>query len=105
MGVLERELLLESVIVIDHLNEVERATEFFALNRHKAAVSPITRAEVLAGVSQEDAAATLRRQHRLKLSDALQAALATQHGLQLVTRDVRDLSPERFAFVTVPYAI
>jgi predicted nucleic acid-binding protein len=127
MGVLDRDLLLDSVIVIDHLNGVEGATEFLALNRHKAAISPITRVEVLAGVSGEDelscarlldhfptlsidretadGAVALRRRHRLKLPDALQAALAVQHGLRLVTRDVRDLSPERFAFVTVPYEV
>lgn len=127
MGVLDREFLLDSVIVVDHLNGIAQATEFLALNRHRAAISAITRAEVLSGVATEDeplcvqlldhfptlsidretadSAATLRRRHRLKLPDALQAALAIQHGLQLVTRDVRDLSPERFAFVTVPYVI
>jgi predicted nucleic acid-binding protein len=127
MGSLERELLLDSVVLIDHLNGVGKAADYLALNRHKAAVSAITRAEVLTGVSEDDqavcvrlldrfptlsidretadSAAALRRQHRLKLPDALQAALALQHGLQLVTRDVRDLSPERFAFVTVPYVI
>jgi predicted nucleic acid-binding protein len=127
MGVLERELLLDSVIIIDHLNGVEQAREFLVLTRQKAAVSPITRAEVLAGASGEnatlctrlldhfptlsidretaDSAAALRRVHRLKLPDALQAALAVQHGLQLVTRDVRDLPPETFAFVTVPYSV
>lgn len=127
MGVLDRELLLDSVIVIDHLNGTEQATEFLARNRDKAALSAITRAEVLSGIAEEDeptclrlldhfptlsidretadTAATLRRRHRLKLPDALQAALALQHDLQLITRDVRDLSPEKFAFVTVPYAV
>lgn len=127
MGVLGRELLLDSVIVIDHLNGVGQASEFLVHNRHRAAISPITRAEVLAGLSGDDeavcarlldhfptlsidretadSAATLRRQHRLKLPDAFQAALATQHDLSLVTRDVRDLPPERFAFVSVPYSI
>jgi predicted nucleic acid-binding protein len=129
MGILDRELLLDSVILIDHLNGVPAATGFLARERHRAIVSPITRAEVLAGISvgtdeatacarlldhfptlsidreTADRAAAFRQQHRLKLPDALQAALATQHGLQLVTRDARDLSPERFAFVSVPYAV
>jgi len=127
MGVLDREMLLDSVIVIDHLNGIESAGEFLERNRDRCAISPITRFEVLVGVSERDealtarlldhfptlsidretadTAAALRRRHRLKSPDALQAALATQHGLQLVTRDVRDLSPEKFAFVTVPYAI
>lgn len=52
-----------------------------------------------------DTAAGLRREHGLKLPDALQAALAVRYGLRLVTRDVRDLSPQTFAFVTVPYTI
>jgi predicted nucleic acid-binding protein len=52
-----------------------------------------------------DSAAALHRQHRLKLPDALQAALAIQHGLRLVTRDLCDLSPERFAFVIIPYSV
>ena len=117
MGSLERELLLDSVVLIDHLNGVGKATDYLALNRHKAAVSAITRAEVLTGVSEDDqavcvrlldrfptlsidretadSAAALRRRHRLKLPDALQAALVLQRGLRLVTRDVRDLSPER----------
>ena len=127
MGSLGRALLLDSVVLIDHLNGVGQATDYLALNRHKAAVSAITRAEVLTGVTEEDqaacarlldrfptlsvdretadGAAALRRRHRLKLPDALQAALAIQHGLQLVTRDVRDLPPERFAFVTIPYSV
>jgi hypothetical protein len=127
MGSLGRELLLDSVILIDHLNGVGKATAYLSLNRHRAAVSAITRAEVLTGAAEEDqaacmrlldrfptlsvdretadSAAALRRSNRLKLPDALQAALAIQHGLQLVTRDVRDLSPERFAFVTVPYSV
>jgi predicted nucleic acid-binding protein len=127
MGVLDRDLLLDSVIIIDHLNGIAQATGFLALNRHKAAISAITRVEVLSGVPEEDqpsctslldhfltlsidretadTAAALRRRHRLKVPDALQAALALQHGLQLITRDVRDLGPERFAFVAVPYAI
>jgi predicted nucleic acid-binding protein len=127
MGILDRELLLDSVIVIDHFNGVEMATAFLALNRHRAAISPVTRIEALSGVPDDDrlvyarlldhfptlsidretadGAVEMRRHYRLKVPDALQAALAIQHGLQLVTRDVRDLSPEKFAFVTVPYII
>ncbi|MDZ4287242.1 MAG: type II toxin-antitoxin system VapC family toxin [Prosthecobacter sp.] len=35
-------------------------------------------------------AATVRRQHRLKLGDAIIAATALEHGLELVTRNVAD---------------
>ena len=51
MGVLDREMLLDSVIVIDHLNGIESASEFLERNRDRCAISPITRLEVLAGVS------------------------------------------------------
>jgi len=88
--------------------------------------SVITRAEVLAGFNEDDAkraksvldlfpvleitkdvaelAAVLRRQHRWKLPDALQAALVQIHKLQLATRNTRDFPPEQFSFVVVPYA-
>lgn len=127
MGILERDLLLDSVIVIDHLNGIEPATRFLAVHRSRAAITPVTRAEVLAGLDAGDApmcarlldhfptlnidgntadvAAGLRREHGLRLPDAFQAALALQHGMKLVTRDLRELSLETFGFVTVPYEV
>ncbi len=87
----------------------------------------ITRAEVLAGVEEtatamvkrllgyfptlsltaEDAdmAAELRRKHRWKLPDALQAAAAINHGLKLVTRNTKDFPPQVHAFVLLPYTL
>ena len=50
-----------------------------------------------------DLAAVLRRQHRWKLPDAFQAALAQTHKLRLATRNTRDFPAEKFAFVSVPY--
>ena len=97
--------LLDSVIVIDHFNGVEAATEFLATHGRDCVISVITRAETLAGfpaaskplarelsdtfatlpVTAEviDAAARLRRTQRWKLPDAIQAAIAVQEGKML----------------------
>lgn len=118
-------ILLDSVILIDHFNGIAAATEYLRVERGNAAISVIARAEVLAGfdavgaerakalldlfpvlaITKEaaDLAAVLRRQHRWKLPDAFQAALAQIHKLRLATRNTRDFPPEQFEFVTVPY--
>lgn len=41
--------LLDSVIIIDHFNGVEAATEFLAAHGRDCVISVITRAETLAG--------------------------------------------------------
>ncbi|HET9226157.1 MAG TPA: PIN domain-containing protein [Thermoanaerobaculia bacterium] len=119
-------VLLDSVILIDHFNGRPEATQYLALVAGEAALSVITRAEVLAGFGPEesplaegllgrfptlgidqpvaDLAARLRREHRWKMPDALQAALAQYHGLTLATRNTRDFPPDRHRFVVVPYA-
>jgi predicted nucleic acid-binding protein len=119
--------LLDSVILIDHFNGIDAATEFLRKHARSAAISAITRAEVLAGFNDADAplamqlldqlkflpmdlavadeAARLRRRTRLKLSDAIQAAFAICHGLQLATRNTRDFPSARFDFVKIPYSI
>ena len=120
-------LLLDSVILIDHFNGIAEATRYLADCRDEAAISVITRAEVLAGFepvparkamrvldafanlpidpAAADLAAALRRRHGWKLPDALQAAIAQQYGLRLATRNIKDFPPKRFAFVVVPYAV
>ncbi|HKI06396.1 MAG TPA: PIN domain-containing protein [Thermoanaerobaculia bacterium] len=120
-------LLLDSVILIDHFNGCAEATRYLARFGPEAALSVITRAEVLAGFDAggiaaaaglldrfptlgidrpvADLAARLRREHRWKMPDALQAALASYHSLRLVTRNTRDFPPERHAFVIVPYVL
>ncbi len=119
-------VLLDSVILIDHFNGRPEATRYLREERGNAAISVITWAEVVAGfdpsgaqrarpllelfpvlpITKEvaDVAAILRREHRWKLPDALQVALAQIHKLQLATRNNRDFPPDRFAFVTVPYS-
>ncbi|MEW6487681.1 MAG: PIN domain-containing protein [Thermodesulfobacteriota bacterium] len=119
--------LLDSVVLIDHFNGIEAATSFLARTKGRAAVSVITRAEVLTGFAREreplalrlldrfvtveigvaaaDLAARLRRENRWKLPDAFQAALALSRGLRLATRNTRDFPPERFSFVEAPYRL
>jgi len=120
-------LLLDSVIVIDHLNGIEPATRYLSAHGTDCAVSVITRAEVLAGFDDANAAlarelldlfptlpitldiadlaARLRRSERWKLPDAFQAALAMHHGLALVTRNTRDFRSGTGLEVVVPYGV
>ena len=121
--------LVDSNIIIDHLNRKERARHwFYSVNTREMAVSFVTCAEVLAGCTQgaeeniarevleqfycfyADAtivrkAADLRRAHGLKLPDAFQAALALEHHLTLVTRNTKDFPPKQYSFVHVPYTL
>lgn len=119
--------LLDSVILIDHLNAIDEATTFLAQTADDSCISVITRAEVLAGADDAhrpivtalldsfptlpihaqdaDLAASLRTQHRWKLPDAFQAALALRHGLTLATRNTRDFDPDLHPFVLVPYRL
>ena len=49
--------LIDSVILIDHLNGIDRATNFILeLDPLQTAISVITRAEILAGLSKEEIA-------------------------------------------------
>jgi predicted nucleic acid-binding protein len=120
-------LLLDSVIVIDHFNGIAAATDYLSRHQPEAAVSVITRAEVLTGFARAaartasqfldcfptlaidqgiaDLAASLRRDHGWRLPDAFQAAIARHHGLKLVTRNRRDFPPRRHRFVIIPYAL
>ena len=122
------EALLDSVIIIDHLNGVSEATAWLASEDwSRLAISVITRAEVLASASDEesahiahlldsfeclpldvaiaDRAAQIRRERRLRLPDAFQVAVAVINRLNLVTRDTRHLRPDTFDFVVVPYRL
>ncbi|MGH8610014.1 MAG: hypothetical protein ACREX9_22180, partial [Gammaproteobacteria bacterium] len=47
----------------------------------------------------------LRRQYRWKLPDALQAAIAVNRWLKLVTRNTRDFDPALHSFVLIPYTL
>ena len=120
-------VLVDSVIMIDHFNGIPPATQYLLEMQGQLAISVITRAEVLTGFEGRkrqlarrlldrfptliidrgiaDLAATLRRQNRWKMPDALQAAVAKNHKLKFATRDTDDFPPRRYPFVTVPYTI
>ena len=51
--------LLDSVILIDHLNDIDQATKFIlSLDPGKTAISVITRAEILVGIEESEEALT-----------------------------------------------
>ncbi len=118
--------LVDSVIIIDHLKNVPAAKKFvIALDPDQTAISVITRAEVLVGVSPldealvkafldqfhllvidkpvADLAASLRKTHGWRPPDALQAALALHHRIRLITRNTKDFDPGQHEFVEIPY--
>ena len=127
-GAVSATYLIDTVILVDHLNGVAGANEWLSsLSPGEAAISVVTCAEVLVGAGKDDreavtlllgnysclsltsdiadVAADLRRKHRWKLLDAFQAAVAHVHHLKLVTRNSRDFPPQRFEFVLVPYRL
>jgi predicted nucleic acid-binding protein len=120
------ERLLDSVILIDHLNGVLQATEFIiALDPEKTAISVISYAEILTGLDEEgerkarpllqsfelleinaavaEKAAALRRQYGWKLTDAFQAAITIIHDVKLSTCNTKDFNPQKHSFVEIPY--
>jgi len=122
------ERLLDSVILIDHFNDIAEASTFISgLNPAKTAVSVITYAEILVGFEDEAAeeakallnhyevlgidtliaekAAELRRRYGWRLPDAFQAALALHHHLSFCTRNTKDFDPKRHSFIEVPYKL
>jgi len=121
------EFLLDSAILIDRFNRSPRAKSYLSSIRGSAAISVVTRAEVLTGFEEAsrmtairfldffptleitkpvaDLAAHVRRDYGWKLPDAFQAALGQHHGLKLVTRNTKDFPPAQHEFVTVPYTL
>lgn len=120
-------LLLDSNIIIDHLNNIKEATEFIADNYDRIHISVITRAQVLAGCNKKninkvkrlinqfptlsmtskdaDQAAEIRSKYRLKLPDAIQAAIAQNNNLAIVTRNTKDFTKRIFKDLIVPYKV
>jgi predicted nucleic acid-binding protein len=127
MGQEVMKVLLDSVILIDHFNGMSAATRYIEKHTNDIAISVITRAEVLVGFDEEsviiakelldyfpsipvtkddaDLAAELRRTYRWKLPDALQAAIAKNHKLRLVTRNTRDFDGKKHKFIVIPYTL
>jgi len=120
-------ILLDSVILIDHFNGHAPATDYLRAVADRASLSAITRAEVLTGFDADgidaarhlldhfpllpidqpvaDIAARLRREHRWRLPDALQAAVTLHHGLRLATRNTRQFDPQQLPYVVLPYVL
>jgi hypothetical protein len=122
------ERLLDSVILIDHFNNIPKATEFIInLDPEKTAISVITRAEILVGFDDKnsekakllldqfklliidkhiaDKTAWLQQKYGWKLPDALQAALAIHYRIKLCTRNTKDFNPEVHPFIEIPYQL
>lgn len=120
------ERLIDSVILIDHLNGIDEATRYILkLDPTLTAISVTTRAEILTGLEESeqsdvtplldqyqhlnidktiaDLAAKLRRKFGWKLQDAFQAALSMYHKVKLVTRNTKDFDPRKHGFVEIPY--
>jgi predicted nucleic acid-binding protein len=120
--------MLDSVILIDHLNGIKAAKEFvLALNPEETAISVITRAEILVGVAGKDEdlvkafleqfnllildkaiadlAASLRREEGWRLPDAFQAAICLYYKINLTTRNTKDFNPDKHKFVEIPYKL
>ncbi|CAN5411553.1 type II toxin-antitoxin system VapC family toxin [soil metagenome] len=117
--------LLDSVILIDHFNQIQQSTEYLLKNRQECAISVITRAEVLTGfkipypeatqalldsfplleftAANVDLVARLRQEYKWKLPDAIQAAIAKYHNLKLITRNTKDFGAAHADFVVIPY--
>ena len=122
-----RKYLLDSTILIDHLNGIKPATEWLSkLRPDEALISVITRAEVLVragdqweevsalldeyeclpiGPDEADLAAALRNRYSVKLPDAFQAVLAKNQELTLVTRDEEGFKKIDDLKVKIPYKI
>lgn len=122
-----RKYLLDSTILIDHLNGIKPATEWLSkLRPDEALISVITRAEVLVragdqweevsalldeyeclpiGPDEANLAAALRNRYSVKLPDAFQAVLAKDQELALVTRDAEDFKKIEDLKVKIPYKI
>ncbi|MBU0476067.1 MAG: PIN domain-containing protein [Bacteroidetes bacterium] len=119
--------LIDSVILIDHLNGIIEATNWLKKNTPSISViSVITRAEILVGTSKSDMlsiktwldsfecisiskeiadlAAICRNKYGLKLPDSFQTAIALKYKLQLVTRNTKDFK-NNMEFVKIPYEI
>jgi predicted nucleic acid-binding protein len=117
--------LFDTNILIDYLNAVPKAKQ--ELERYEErAISIVTWMEVMVGAAPEiedatraflsgfqriglgDAVAAraveLRRQHRIKLPDAVIWASARQHAMLLVTRNTKDF-PKGDPGIRMPYSV
>lgn len=118
--------VLDTNVLIDYLNGFPQAAQELA-RYPAAAISPVTWIEVMAGAAGADeeqrlrsflgrfeqvpvdrpvadAAFLLRRQHRIRLPDAVIWASARSRGTLLISRNTRDF-PENEPDIRVPYRL
>ena len=117
--------VFDTNIVIDALNGVPAADTEYA-NYERVLISRVTWIEVLVGAEDDEvrlreflenyfeimpldlavseAAVRLRREHRLRLPDAVIWATALTNDATLVTRNTRDFSPA-WSGIRMPYAL
>jgi predicted nucleic acid-binding protein len=118
--------VLDTNILIDYLNGFPQAAQELA-RYPAAAISPVTWIEVMAGAAGDDeekrlraflgrfhqvpvdravadTAVLLRRQHRIRLPDAIIWASACSGGTLLITRNTKDF-PENEPDIRVPYRL
>jgi hypothetical protein len=117
--------LFDTNVLIDFLNAVPEAREEFGRYSEKA-ISIITWMEVMIGAHADVEARTrafldsftvlelqnaiaeraveLRREHRMKLPDAIIWASADIHSMLLVTRNTKDF-PDDTPGIRIPYAL
>jgi toxin FitB len=112
-------ILVDSDVLADHL----RGDRRFVAGRDEVYVSTVSRAELVAGGSTDEGrirlllaamtevdvgsaiaerAGRIQRASRVRLSDALVAATAIEHGLTLVTRNGRDFDSIRGLRLRMP---
>ena len=122
------ERLIDSVIIIDHLNGMQKATDFLrTLEPAETSICVITRVEILCGIQDSDREAVLGflDQHRLlevdraaadqaaasrkkfawKLPYVFQGVLAQNHQIKLTTCNTKDFNPKKQPFVEIPYTL
>ena len=117
----------DTEILIDYLNAIPAAIKWLNEHHDDCVLTPIARAEVLAGCEAQmvdvthrwldtfaqcdidhataKTAATLRKSLRVKLPDAMQAACAATLGLTFVTRNTKDFDKRKFPALLLPYRI
>ena len=117
--------LFDTNILIDHLRGIQAAKDELGRYREKS-ISIVTWMEVLVGTAPAvqtvtrnfldsfavitldqgvaEQAVAIRRQHRIKLPDAIIWASAQVHGMLLVTRDLKGL-PKGDPGVRMPYSL
>jgi len=93
--------VFDTNIVIDALNGVAEADDEYG-RYERVLISRVTWMEVLIGAEGDDS--ELRREHRIRLPDAIIWATARVNEAVLVTRNTKDFKPE-WDGIHLPYTL